>query len=109
LGDNEPAARQQVELFLRTRELRDEADERFSVVMDECHTLFETAKKQMLQAAADVHNMHRDELDYLEAEIKQTLVWNHQVRMKMRQELEESRTRAQGMFSQLLQTVSHPM
>lgn len=100
---------EQLELFLKTREIRDEADERFSNAMDECNTALENAKKSILQAAADMHNMHREELDYLESEIKQTLVWNHQVRSKMKRELEETRTRAQGLFSQLLMTVSQPL
>lgn len=109
LAENEPAALEQVELFLKTREIRDEADERFSNVMDECNTALENAQKRILQAAADMHNMHREELDYLESEIKQTLVWNHQVRSKMKRELEETRARAQGLFSQLLMTVSQPL
>ena len=109
LGENDPAALEQVDIFLRAREIRDEADEHFSSVMDECNTMLENTKKQILQAAADMHNMHREELDYLEAEIKQTLLWNHQMRTKMKRELEETRTRAQGLFSQLLMTVSQPL
>lgn len=109
LGENEPAAQEQVDFFLRAREIRDEADERFSSVMDECNTMLENTKKQILQAAADMHNIHREELDYLESEIKQTLLWNHQIRTKMKRELEETRTRAQGLFSQLLMTVSQPL
>jgi hypothetical protein len=109
LGENEPATLEQVDIFLRAREIRDEADERFSSVMDECNIMLDNTKKQILQAAADMHNMHREELDFLEAEIKQTLVWNHQIRTKMKRELEETRTRAQGLFSQLLMTVSQPL
>jgi len=109
LRENGPAAQDQVEIFLKAREIRDEADDRFSSVMDECNTMLEATKKQILQAAADMHNMHREELDYLETEIKQTLVWNHQVRTKMKQELEETQNRAQGLFSHLLMTVSQPL
>ena len=109
LAENEPAALEQVELYLKAREIRDEADEHFSNVMDECNTALENAQKRILQAAADMHNMHREELDYLESEIKQTLVWNHQVRSKMKRELEETRARAQGLFSQLLMNVSQPL
>jgi len=109
LGESEPAAKEQIELFLRTREIRDEADETFSAAMDECNIRMEEAKKKILQAAADMHNFHRERLDNLEVDIKHTVVWNHQLRTKMKKELEETRSKAQGLFSQLLMSVSQPL
>lgn len=109
MGENDPATQEQIELFLKTREIRDQTDDSFSKVMDECNTILEDAKKQILQAAADMHNVHRQELNDLERDIRGTLVWNHEARTKMKLELEETQSRAQGLFSQLLMTVSQPM
>mmetsp|Transcript_28153 Transcript_28153/g.41585 ORF Transcript_28153/g.41585 Transcript_28153/m.41585 type:complete len:236 (-) Transcript_28153:1032-1739(-) len=109
LGENEPVVKEQIELFLKTREIRDEADSRFAVAMDECNASMEKAKEQILQAAADIHHFHQERLDNLEAEIKQRVVWNHQLRTQMTKELEDTRSKAQGLFSQLLMSVSQPL
>jgi hypothetical protein len=86
--------------------MRDQADDHFSHAMDDCHARLEATKKAILQAVANVHNLHRTELDYLEADIKSTIVWNHKARTEMTAQLEETRNRAQGLFQQLLMNVS---
>lgn len=101
--------KEQIELFLKTREIRDEADSRFAAAMDECNASMEKAKEEILQAAADIHHFHQEQLDNLEAEIKQRVVWNNQLRKQMKKDLEETRSKAQGLFSQLLMSVSQPM
>lgn len=106
LGANDPNAQAQIDMFLKAREMRDQADDHFSHTMDDCHNRLEATKKQILQAVANVHNLHRTELDYLEADIKSTLIWNHKARTEMTAQLEETRNRAQGLFQQLLMNVS---
>eukprot|EP00545_Synedropsis_sp_CCMP1620_P005913 CAMPEP_0119015198 /NCGR_PEP_ID=MMETSP1176-20130426/10608_1 /TAXON_ID=265551 /ORGANISM="Synedropsis recta cf, Strain CCMP1620" /LENGTH=242 /DNA_ID=CAMNT_0006968469 /DNA_START=91 /DNA_END=819 /DNA_ORIENTATION=+ len=105
LGATDPNAQAQIDLFLKAREMRDQADDSFSHTMDDCHNRLEATKKAILQAVANVHNLHRTELDYLEADIKSTLLWNHKARTEMTAQLEETRNRAQGLFQQLLMNV----
>jgi hypothetical protein len=108
LGENDPTRQDHIQLFLKARELRDETDEKFMNLLDECNTLLEDSKKRILQSVADIHNIYSKEMDQLEGDIKQTMVWNHQVSSKMKNDLEETRNRAQGLFSHLLMSVVNP-
>lgn len=104
LSQHEPA-KTDVATFLQARATQDAADERFAAFLDDCHASFKQCLDDLLQTAADVHTLHRERLDALEGEIRQTVVWNEEMRSRMHQKLEEGATAAQGLFSKLLQQI----
>jgi len=108
IAQHEPA-QTDVPVFLSARDHRDAADERFAAMLDECHKALHQAVDDLLNTAADIHNVQREKLDALELQLKTDFVCNEEARATMQRRLEESATAAQGLFAKLLMRVSQPL
>ena len=108
LAQSEPA-RTDVPIFLTALGHKEAADDRLALVLDEAHQSLLGAVEALLTTVANVHNMQRDRLEAMEADIKHNLVCNDQARAQMQVRLEESAHAAQGLFAKLLQRVTAPI
>lgn len=108
LAQSEPA-RTDIPVFLAALARKEQADERFAAVLDEAHSSLLSCVNALLQTVADVHNMQRERMDAMEADIKHNLVCNDEARAQMQVRLQESATAAQGLFQRLLQRVTEPL
>lgn len=108
LTKQEPA-KTDVPIFLAARDRRDQSDERFATMLDDFHASFKASTDTLLQIAADVYDMHREKLDFMEGNVKQTMVWNDEARDRMEQTVAETATTAQGAISALLVRLSGVM
>jgi hypothetical protein len=108
LAQSEPA-RTDIPIFLAALARKDAADERFALALDEAHQSLLGAVEALLTTVANVHNMQRDRLEAMEADIKHNIICNDQARAQMQVRLEESANAAQGLFAKLLQRVTDPI
>ena len=108
LAQAEPA-RTDVPIFLAAHSRKEDANERFASILDECHSSLLQCVEALLTTVADVHNMQRDRMEAMEADIKHNLVCNDEARAQMQVRLQQSATAAQGLFAKLLQRVTEPM
>jgi hypothetical protein len=108
LAQSEPAATD-IPIFLGAHSRKEAADERFAAVLDECHSSLHDCVDALLQTVADVHNLHSNQMEAMEADIRHNLVCNDEARAQMQLRLQESATAAQGLFAKLLQRVTEPL
>lgn len=108
LAQSEPA-RTDIPIFLAALSHKESADDRLAHVLDDAHQSLLGAVEALLTTVANVHNMQRDRLEAMEADIKHNLVCNDQARAAMQVRLEESAHAAQGLFAKLLQRVTAPI
>lgn len=108
LAQSEPA-RTDVPIFLAALSRKEAANDRFAAVLDEAHSSLLQSVEALLQTVADVHNVQRDRMEAMEADIKHNLVCNDEARAQMQVRLQESANAAQGLFSKLLQRVTEPI
>jgi hypothetical protein len=108
LAQTEPA-RTDIPIFLGALSRKEAANERFAAMLDECHSSLHECVDTLLQTVADVHNMHGNQMEAMEADIKHNLVCNHEARIQMERRLQESATAAQGIFAKLLMRVTEPL
>jgi hypothetical protein len=108
LAQSEPA-RTDIPIFLAALGEKEAADDRLALVLDEAHQSLLGAVEALLTTVANVHNMQRDRLEAMEADIKHNLVCNDQARAQMQVRLQESAHAAQGLFAKLLERVTAPI
>jgi hypothetical protein len=108
LAQSEPAATD-IPIFLGAHSRKEAANERFAAILDECHSSLHECVDALLQTVADVHNLHSNQMEAMEADIKHNLVCNDEARAQMQLRLQESATAAQGLFAKLLQRVTEPL
>jgi hypothetical protein len=108
LSQSEPA-RTDIPIFLGALSRKEAANERFAAVLDECHSSLHECVDALLQTVADVHNIHSNQMEAMEADIKHNLVCNDEARALMQRRLQESATAAQGLFAKLLMRVTEPL
>ena len=108
LAQCEPA-RTDIPMFLGALSRKEAANERFAAMLDECHVSLHQCVDALLQTVANVHNVHSNQMEAMEADIKHNLVCNHEARAQMERRLQESATAAQGLFAKLLMRVTEPI
>jgi hypothetical protein len=108
LTKQEPA-KTDVPIFLAARDRRDQSDERFAAMLDDFHASFKASTDTLLQIAADIYDMHREKLDFMEGNIKQNMVWNEETRAQMEKTVAETSSTAQSAIAGLLQRLSGVM
>ena len=105
---HEPA-KTDVPIFLAARDRRDQSDERFAAMLDEFHASYKASTDALLQFAADIYDMHREKLDFMEGNVKQSMVWNNETRARMEQTVAELATTSQGAIAGLLMRLNGVM
>jgi hypothetical protein len=108
LTKQEPA-KTDVAIFLAARDRRDQSDERFAAMLDEFHASFKASTDTLLQIAADIYDMHREKLDFMEGNIKQNMMWNEETRAHMEKTVAETSSTAQIAITGLLKRLSGVM
>jgi len=108
LAQSEPA-RTDIPIFLAAHARKEEANDRFAAVLDDAHSSLLACVEALLTTVAEVHNVQRDRLEAMEADIKHNLVCNDEARAQMQVRLQESANAAQGLFAKLLQRVTEPI
>jgi hypothetical protein len=69
-----------VPIFLGALSRKEAANEHFAATLDECHSSLHECIDTLLQTVAGVHNMHSNQMEAMEADIKHKLVCNHESR-----------------------------
>ena len=102
-------ARTDAPIFLAAREKLKAAEDQFAAALDEINAALKQSIDDLLNTAANIHNIQLEKLEALEADLKHSFVGNHEARVEMQTNLEQSAKNAQGLFAQLLMRVSQPI
>jgi len=104
-----PPSSEDVPLFLAARDRRIAAETAFSAALDEVHDRLNIHVQELLAAAAEVYNVHKQRFDEMEEHIISSMTHNDRARREMEVKLNESAERAHSMFQKLLMRVTGPL
>jgi hypothetical protein len=108
LAEYEPS-RENVRIFLTTRDKLQASEDHLSSVLDEIHVALKAEVQAILQVAADLYDHHESICIDMEEDIQSNLMNNHKRRNELQKSLQDSAMQAQGLFAQLLARVSRAL
>lgn len=100
-------AKDDVPLFLASRQKRHDAEIKFEAAMDSAFEALRFCTDTLLRVAAEVSNGKLERLNDMEMNIKEILVENDQVRNDMNQKLQQFAVQAQKQFEELMSRLAN--
>jgi hypothetical protein len=83
--------REHVQQYFKAKDRREQAQDRFTTMLEEIHTAYSKCIDSILEAAGQVHQEKRqDAMDTMETDLLQLFVGNDRLRTQMQRDLERS-------------------
>jgi hypothetical protein len=100
-------AKDDVPLFLDSRQRRHDAEIKFEAALDTAFEALRFCTETLLRVAAEVSNGTLERLNVMETNIKEILVENDQVRNDMNHKLQQFAVQAQKQFEELMSRLAN--
>lgn len=96
-----PRAKDDVPVFLSAQQKRRDAENRFACAMDSAFEELRFCSESLLRIAAGVSNSKSEQLDHMEANIREVFIQNHQSMSDMNTKLQAFAIQAQKQVEEL--------